>query len=120
MNSLKLSASKLWQTLRGFAIAFSLVLLFFVSAAPALAIGSSPSHPASGEEPLDEILKESQESVKGGPRKMNELQDKSNRGGLNAVQGSANVENMKRPDNTSAEAVSEQVEEVLESVTGKR
>lgn len=119
MNFLKLSVSKLWKNLRVLAIAFSFVLLFFVSAAPAFAIGSSPSHPTKGEEPLDEILKESQESIKGGPRQMNEVQSKANRG-LNEVQGSANVENMNRPENSSAEAVSEQVKEALESVTGKK
>ncbi|MBE9077364.1 low temperature-induced protein [Romeria aff. gracilis LEGE 07310] len=119
MTPLNLSISNLWKNLRVLAIAFTFVLLFFVSAAPALAIGSAPSHPASGEEPLEGVFKESQESVKGGPRKMGEVQKKANEG-LNEVQGKANVESMNRPENSSAEAVSEQVQEALESVTGKR
>lgn len=49
---------------RGLVIAFACALILFVNATPALAIGSTPSQPSEGETRLNDIYKESQDSLR--------------------------------------------------------
>lgn len=93
------------------------VLLVVGAAAPAVAFGSSDSSPSKGVAELDTLKETSKEAVKSEPRSREAVQSKA-QSGPNEVQGSANLEKMKSPANSqNATAVSEQVEEALDSIT---
>lgn len=90
-------------------------LLVFSSAFPALATTSHKSDPTSAEAKMGDIERRSQEALKQDPRPLNEVTEAS-KGGLNAVQGDANKEKMKTPENSNATSVEEQLKEGLKKV----
>lgn len=107
------------RPVRFLVVAFACAMLFFASAFPAVAGGlSTPSSPTKGEAPLDNILEESQNALRDEPRTLEEVTEKASQG-PNEVQGGADLDQMKRPDNSNAVTIQERVEEILENVTGK-
>ncbi len=52
---------------------------------------------------------------KGGLQSLEEVRDRTKGGGLNEVQGTAGFDEMKRPSNTSATSIEEQIEKGLEN-----
>jgi hypothetical protein len=89
--------------------------VFVTSVQPAFATTSKPSE---GEANLTEIERKSQEAVQSDPYSLGKTQDETNPG-LNEVQGTADIDKMKRPDNTNATSFEEQVKETVDKITGK-
>lgn len=52
---------------------------------------------------------------KGGLQSLEEVRDRSSGGALNEVQGTAGFDEMKRPSNTSAKSIEQQIEEGLDN-----
>lgn len=116
--SMRLSLSKL-RPVRFLLAAFAVTILFFTNAFPAFAISASPSDPREGEAPINNIYELSEDALKGGPPGEEAVTKAANQG-LNEVQADADVDKMSTPEN-SQEAVTakEQVENLLEKITGK-
>jgi hypothetical protein len=101
-------------------VALACTLLLVSNAFPAWAIESSPSKPTDSTEQLLDIQKKTDEIAKSAPPGLNKVQKESNKG-LNEVQGSADIEKMKRPENSQeATSVESEVQNFLEKVTGKK
>ncbi|MGB3510762.1 MAG: low temperature-induced protein [Microcoleaceae cyanobacterium] len=93
---------------------FVCTFLFLSSAFPVVAATSSPTK---GEDALKEVQKESEEVLRSNPRSMEEVQSKA-KGGLNAVQGGADMNKMYRPENAQdATSVEERVQDFLNDLT---
>ena len=92
-------------------------LLVFTYVTPAY---SAPtSSPKDGEVNLTNIERKSQEAVLKDPLSLKETQTEANKG-LNEIQGDADKDKMKRPENTQGvESIEQKVQESLEKVTGK-
>jgi hypothetical protein len=120
MRSINLLISLLLRPLRF--LILSLVCTFIISsiALPALAIGSYQTKPTEGTTQLLETQRKTDEVGKSAPPTLREVQEKSNKG-LNEVQGDADIDKMKRPENSqSATTVEEEVESLLQKVTGNK
>ncbi|RCJ42633.1 hypothetical protein A6770_07040 [Nostoc minutum NIES-26] len=104
-----------------FVIAAALCLTLVVSNAfPAAAIGSSKSSPTEGTTQLNKIQKKTDEVARSAPPNLEEVQSESERG-LNEVQGDADKNKMKRPENSqNATSVIDKVEDYLGKVTGDK
>lgn len=91
-------------------------LLFVAHAFPAVALDSYQSNPKEGEAQLNETIRKSEELTRKNPRSAEEMQqDQEGKGGLNAVQGKADVEKMSRPQNTpESSSVEKEVREGLQ------
>ncbi|MEA5515298.1 hypothetical protein [Nodularia sp. UHCC 0506] len=101
-------------------VASACTLLFLSSISPVFAISSYQSEPQEGTTQLLEIQRKTDEMAKSNPSTLKEVQENSNQG-LNEVQGNADIENMKRPENSqSSTSVEENVQNFLEKVTGKK
>lgn len=99
-------------------IAFTCTLLFLSSASPAFAIDSYQSDPREATDQLLEIQRKTDEIAKSAPPGLNKVQKESNEG-LNEVQGAADIDKQKRPENSqAATSVEENVKNFLEKVTG--
>jgi len=98
-------------------------LLVFSYAFPAYSDPVNPTAsrtaPEQGEAQLRGIEREAQEAVIEKPYSREKTQAKAN-AGLNEIQGTANIENMKRPENTQATSVEEKSKNFLEGLTGKK
>lgn len=101
-------------------------LLLFSYASPAYSAtkggmtgySGTSSKPKQGEENLLEIEKKSQEAVLSDPYSQEKTMREANKG-LNEIQGDADMDKMKRPENTTGvESVEQKVEKALEAVTG--
>jgi len=88
--------------------------LFFSSALPAAAVGSSTTK---GEDQLKRIEQKSEEVLKKGPRALEETKSEANKG-INAVQGSADAEKMKKEESPNATSVEQQVKEAVKNIMG--
>jgi hypothetical protein len=100
--------------------AFTCALLFFSSAFPATAITATPSNPEDATTQLLETQRQTDDVSAQPPLGLKEVQKKSNEG-LNEVQGAADIEKMKRPENSQgATSVEESAKNLLEKVTGKK
>ena len=92
-------------------------LLSLSGAAPAVAIGSSPSMPSEGAAELNAIQGAAEEAVESAPRNAKKVQKKSKEG-LNGVQGDANASKQNRPSNSSeATTVSEKIQNAFEPLS---
>lgn len=101
-------------------VAFTCTLMFLSTAFPALAISSYQSDPTEGTTQLLETQRRTDEVAKSPPPSLQEVQEKSNQG-LNEVQGDADIDKMKRPENSqSSTTVKDEVENFLEKVTGDK
>ncbi|ADI63339.1 hypothetical protein [Trichormus azollae] len=99
-------------------VVFTCSFIFLFHALPALAISSYQNDPTEGPTQLLEIQRKTDEAAKEPPIGMKESQEKTRRG-LNEVQGEADFEKMKRPENSqSANSVEQEVEGFLEEITG--
>ncbi|QYX31354.1 hypothetical protein [Sphaerospermopsis torques-reginae] len=113
-------AKSRWQlALRLIVVAFACTFIFLFNAFPALAISSYQSEPTEGTTQLLETQRKTDEAAKKPPIGMKESQEKTRRG-LNEVQGAADIEKMKRPENTESAttSVEQEVEGFLEKITG--
>ncbi len=89
-------------------------LIFFSNAFPAAAISSPKSAPEDSTTQLLETQKKTDEITTEPPPGLKEVQKKSNEG-LNEIQGAADLDKMKRPDNTqSSSTVEENILKALE------
>jgi hypothetical protein len=101
-------------------VAFTCAFLFLSSVVPAFAISSYQSNPTEGTTQLLETQRKTDELAKSPPPTLKKVQEESNKG-LNEVQGDADINKMKRPENSQgATDVEEDVENFLEKVTGKK
>lgn len=95
-------------------------LVLFSSAWPAY---SATSRPTEGEANLTDIERKSQEAIsdkKPGDFDLKK-QQKETHPGLNEIQGTADIEKMKRPENSQdATSVEQTIKDVLENATGKK
>ncbi len=92
-------------------------LLVFSQVLPAYS--DTSSDPTKGQEQLLGIEKKSQDAALDNPYSLEKTQAESNKG-LNEIQGDADKDKMKNPENTKgAESIEQKVEEALEKVTGK-
>ncbi|MEH2246375.1 hypothetical protein [Nostoc sp.] len=100
-------------------VAFTCALLLLSSAFPAFAIESNQSDPTEATTQLLGIQNETDKAAKEPPAGLKEVQKKSNEG-LNEVQGAADIDKQKRPDNSQgATSAEDKVKSFLEKVTGK-
>lgn len=98
-------------------------LLVFSHAFPAYSApvntNAPKSAPQEGEAQLRGIEREAQEAAQDKPYSQGQTKAKANPG-LNEIQGSANVENMNRPENSeSASSVEDKAKNLLDKLTGK-
>ncbi|AHJ26962.1 hypothetical protein PN465_07970 [Nodularia spumigena CS-584] len=101
-------------------VASACTLLFLSSVSPAFAISSYQSDPQEGPTQLLETQRRTDEVAKSQPLKLKEVQENSNKG-LNEVQGDADIDKMKNPENSqSSTSVEDNVQNFLEKVTGKK
>jgi flagellar motility protein MotE (MotC chaperone) len=107
------------RPVRFLVVAFTCALVFFSNAFPAFAIDSYQSDSTEGTTQLLEIQRKTDEAGKEPPQGLKQVQKESNKG-LNEVQGAADIDKQKRPENSQgATSVEENIKNVLEKVTGK-
>ena len=100
-------------------VAFTCALLLFSSAFPAFAIDSYQSDPTEATTQLLDIQAKTDQAAKEPPEGLKKTQKEANEG-LNEVQGAADIDKQKRPENSqAATSVEENIKSVLEKVTGK-
>lgn len=115
MNNIRLnSISK--RAIRIIVAAFTCALLFFSSAYPAAAIGSQKTNPTEGEANLNDIQRMTDTSVPNPPLTLKEVQERT-QGGPNEVQGAADLDKMKNPENSQGTSFVDEVKEGLRKVT---
>ncbi|ELR98245.1 hypothetical protein [Gloeocapsa sp. PCC 73106] len=101
---------------------FACAWLFFSSASPAAAMPNFPSRPSDGEVNLNEIQRRTDKTISDPPMTLEQVQKRSQgeKGGINEIQGAADINKMERPDN-SQEAnippVINDLKEALKDVT---
>jgi hypothetical protein len=111
--------SSLVRPVRFLVVAFTCALLLLTNAFPALAIGTTPSAPTEATDQLIGIQNKTDKKATEPPLGRGETQAETYNG-LNEVQGDADFDKMKRPENSqNATTVKDQVENFLEKVTGK-
>lgn len=96
-------------------------LLVFSNVFPAVAAGrSTPTKPEEGEATLNRVQERSEDVVKSEPRSMKDVQEDSSGKKLNEVQGEADLDKMKRPENTpeQTESFRDRIEGAIENITG--
>jgi hypothetical protein len=115
-----MKATKLFVRPVRFLIALFIgAIVFFGQISPAAAVGSVPRDPSEGPAQLDDVQKESEDTLRRIPG-MEEVQRKSNEG-LNEVQGAADADKMYNPSNSQqAESIEEEAEGFLKKLTGKK
>jgi hypothetical protein len=97
---------------------FACAFLLFSNVYPAMAIGSTKSSPTDGEVNLTEIERNSEKVLQGGLKSPQELQKQApGIGGLNEVQGTADKDKMKTPENSRGITFEEEVKSALEQAT---
>lgn len=80
---------------------------------------SSRTSPQQGEAQLRGIEKEAQEAAQSKPYSREETQSKANPG-LNELQGTADLDQMKRPENSEGSSVEDKSKNFLDALTGKK
>jgi hypothetical protein len=98
-------------------------LLVFSYAFPAFSDPVNPTAsrtaPQQGEAQLRNIEKGAQEAVLAKPYSLEETQARAQQG-TNEIQGAADLDKMKRPENAQADSVEEKSKNFLEAFTGKK
>lgn len=113
------SVLSILSPVRFLVVAFTCAILLLSSAFPAFASNSYQSNPTEGTTQLLEIQSKTDKAAKEPPQGLKKVQKESNEG-LNEVQGAADIDKQKRPENSqSATTVEENIKNVLEKVTGK-
>jgi hypothetical protein len=99
-------------------IAFVCTLLFLSSTSPAFAIISYESDVQEGPTQLLETQRKTDEVAKSQRLRMKEVQENSTKG-VNEVQGDADIDKMKNPENSqSSTSLEENIQNFLEKLTG--
>jgi len=121
MRSISLILSALRPIRFLVAVCVSALLVFSyavpVFSAPVNPVGS-PTAPQEGEAQLRNIEKGAQEAVLEKPYSLEETQARAQEG-TNEIQGAADLDKMKRPENAKADSVEEKLKNVLEKATGR-
>ncbi|MEH2110767.1 hypothetical protein [Nostoc sp.] len=113
------SVLSMLRPVRFLVVAFTCALVLLSNAFPAFAIDSYQSHPTEGTTQLLDIQRKTDEAAKEPPQGLKKVQEESNKG-LNEVQGAADIDKQKRPENSEgATSVEENVKNLLDKVTGK-
>ncbi|MBD2559923.1 MULTISPECIES: hypothetical protein [Nostoc] len=113
------SVLSILSPVRFLVVAFTCAILLLSSAFPAFAIDSYQSDPTEATTQLLDIQRKTDEAAKEPPIGLRKTQKETN-AGLNEVQGAADIDKQKRPENSqSATSVEENIKNVLEKVTGK-
>jgi hypothetical protein len=96
-----------------------MIFSFTANAFAASGMTSNPSSPKQGEAKLDEVYGKSEDALRNPPLSARQVESEANKG-VNEVQGAADLEKMKSPENSGeATTVEEQVEKVLDKATLK-
>ncbi|HAZ43080.1 MAG TPA: low temperature-induced protein [Cyanobacteria bacterium UBA11371] len=122
MRFIRLNLSAVLRPVRFFFAACICALMFISYALPAYSANAMMSSPGSGEANLTGIERKSQEAVAGkNPSDFDiKKQEKETHPGLNEIQGAADYEKMKRPENTKGVTTpADQLENALEQITGR-
>jgi hypothetical protein len=132
MKYLHFNLSVLWRSLRLFLAGCVCALMLFSNTMPAYSLPNpfsnnkadktvAPSNPTQGEEQLTGIEKRAQKTVNGSQDLLSgdEVIKRSNEG-LNEVQGAADIDQMKRPDNSQGETIEGILQNKLEKATGQK
>lgn len=122
MRSIRLNISSL-RPIRFLLAICVCALLVFSHALPAFSDPVNPTSsrtaPGQGEAQLRGIEGEAQKAAIEKPYSLEETQAKA-REGLNEIQGTNDIEQMKRPENTDAISVEEKSKNFLEALTGEK
>ncbi|WP_375498321.1 hypothetical protein [uncultured Nostoc sp.] len=114
------SVLSILSPVRFLVVAFTCALLLLSSAFPAFAIDSYQSDPTEATTQLLDIQRKTDEAAKEPPEGLEKTQKEANEG-LNEVQGAADIDKQKRPENSqAATSVEENIKNVLDKVTGKK
>jgi hypothetical protein len=117
---MKVNFASILRSVRALVLTAICAVFIFANAVPAFAIESYQSKPDEATTQLLETQRLTDEVARSAPPNLQETQERTNKG-LNEVQGDADVDKMKRPENSgSAVSVKDEVKNVLEKVTGKR
>jgi hypothetical protein len=101
-------------------VAIACTLLFLSNAFPAVAVGTNKSNPKEATTQLLETQKRTDEASAKPPLGAEEQIEATKGGGLNEIQGTADIDKMKRPENSgNATTVEDEVKNLLDKVTGK-
>lgn len=113
------SVLSILRPVRFLVVAFTCALILLSNAFPAFAIDSYQSKPTEGTTQLLDIQAKTDKAAKEPPQGLEKVQEESNKG-LNEVQGDADIDKQKRPENSqSATSSEENVKNFLEKITGK-
>ncbi|MBG1267667.1 hypothetical protein [Nostoc sp. WHI] len=113
------SVLSILSPVRFLVVAFTCALVLLSSAFPAFAIDSYQSDSTEATTQLLDIQRKTDEAAKASPFGLRKVQKESNEG-LNEVQGDADIDKQKRPENSqSSTSVEENVKNLLDKVTGK-
>ncbi|MEH2063634.1 MAG: hypothetical protein V7K50_15455 [Nostoc sp.] len=109
----------IFRPVRFLVVAFTCALILLSNAFPAFAIDSYQSESTEGTTQLLDIQAKTDKAAKEPPQGLEKVQEESNKG-LNEVQGDADIDKQKRPENSqSATSSEENVKNFLEKITGK-
>ncbi|MHC5598045.1 MAG: hypothetical protein ACYTXC_19255 [Nostoc sp.] len=113
------SVLSIFRPVRFLIVAFTCALVLFSNAFPAFAIDSYQSDSTEGTTQLLDIQAKTDKNAKEPPIGLEKTQKETNEG-LNEVQGAADIDKQKRPENSQGStSVEENIRNVLEKVTGK-
>lgn len=113
------SVLSLLSPVRFLVVAFTCALLLLSSAFPAFAIDSYQSDPSEATTQLLDIQRKTDEAAQAPPAGLKKVQKESNKG-LNEVQGDADIDKQKRPENSQSSTTAEtNVKNFLDKITGK-
>ncbi len=112
------SVLSIFRPVRFLVVAFTCALILLSNTFPAFAIDSYQSDTTEGTTQLLDIQRKTDEAAKEPPYGLRKVQKESNEG-LNEVQGAADIDKQKRPENSqSSTSVEENVKNFLGKVTG--
>ncbi|MEH2460513.1 hypothetical protein [Nostoc sp.] len=113
------SVLSILSPVRFLVVAFTCALLLLSNAFPAFAIDSYQSDSTEGTTQLLDIQRKTDEAAKEPPQGLKQVQKESNKG-LNEVQGDADIDKQKSPENSQGATSSEEnVKKFLDKVTGR-
>jgi hypothetical protein len=99
---------------------FACAFLMLSNAYPAMAFGfgGAKSSPTEGEVNLTDIDRKSEQVLEQGPQSPDEIRNQApGSGGINEIQGTADKDKMKTPENSKGTTFEEQVEKALDKAT---
>ena len=119
MNFTRFNSNIVARSLRLVVVAFACSMILFSSVLPAAAVGSFPSNPTKGEENLTEIQRKTDEAIINPPMGLKDIQKRTQaqKGGINEIQGAADVNKMSTPENAKqSTSILDEIKESLNIV----